>query len=129
MGDATEGLRNITEHPKHPLKTPQSLGFYMFDSILRQRGIDDPQAPLIAYPATQTGVSDYELFTGEHLNRLIDGACKVFLQRGFEPVVCCPSIDTKVCSTDEASSIKKQSLVSWEPQTSTTSSTSLLLAV
>lgn len=88
MGDATQDLGNIEGRPKHLLKTPQSLGFYTFDSIIRQRGIDNPQVALLAYPATKAGVSDYELFTGEHLNRLIDGACKAFLERGFEPVVC-----------------------------------------
>ncbi|KAI9743887.1 MAG: hypothetical protein M1818_002621 [Claussenomyces sp. TS43310] len=59
---------------------------YTFDDIVRQRAIDDDQSPLIAYPKTRSGVSDYEFFTGKDLNRLVDGAAKSLIAAGIEPV-------------------------------------------
>lgn len=70
------------------LVAPQSQGFLTFDSILFQRGKDNVQKPLLAYPAPK-GVDNYELFTGSHLNRLVDGAAKALLKLGFEPTVRC----------------------------------------
>jgi hypothetical protein len=60
---------------------------YTFDDIIRQRAIDEDQSPLIAYPKTRLGVTDYELFTGEHLNRLVDGAAKALIKAGIPPMV------------------------------------------
>jgi hypothetical protein len=61
--------------------------FLTFDQLLRQRAVDSDQTPLIAYPKTRFGVSDYELITAVTLNRFIDGAAKALLESGFPPVV------------------------------------------
>lgn len=74
--------------PRIPLKTPQSMGFYTIDAIIRHRATEDDQVPLLAYPTAKNEIDNYELFTGKVLNRLIDGAAKAFLKNGFEPVVC-----------------------------------------
>jgi hypothetical protein len=70
-----------------PLLTVDERTMYTFDDIIRQRAIDEDQSPLIAYPKTKLGVTDYELFTGEHLNRLVDGATKALIKAGIPPVV------------------------------------------
>lgn len=64
------------------------LGFQTYDEIIRQRAVDSDQSPVIAYPKTELGISDYELFTGRDLNRLVDGAAKSLIKAGLEPVVC-----------------------------------------
>jgi hypothetical protein len=70
-----------------PLLKADERTMYTFDDIIRQRAIDEDQSPLIAYPKTKLGVTDYELFTGEHLNRLVDGAAKALIKTGIPPVV------------------------------------------
>jgi hypothetical protein len=70
-----------------PLLKADEKILYTFDDIIRQRAIDEDQSPLIAYPKTKLGVTDYELFTGEHLNRLVDGATKALIKAGIPPVV------------------------------------------
>lgn len=74
---------------KHtPLKTPQSLGFYTIDQIIRNRATEENQVPLLACPSISANkVDDYELVTGHELDRLIDGAAKKFLSCGIKPVV------------------------------------------
>jgi len=70
-----------------PLLKANERTMYTFDDIIRQRAIDEDQSPLIAYPKTKLGVTDYELFAGEHLNRLVDGAAKALIKTGIPPVV------------------------------------------
>jgi hypothetical protein len=60
---------------------------YTYDQMLRQRGEDADQTPLIAYPKSRFGVADYELFDGKTLNRFIDGGVKALMKAGFEVVV------------------------------------------
>jgi hypothetical protein len=61
--------------------------FLTFDQLLQQRAVNSDQTPLIAYPKTRFGVSDYELVAGATLNRFVDGAAKALLDSGFPPVV------------------------------------------
>ena len=68
---------------------------YTFDDIIRQRAVDEDQSPLITYPKTRLGVTDYELFTGRQLNRLVDGAAKALIKAGFDPVVRTCSVQFK----------------------------------
>ena len=69
-----------------PMMRKESI-VYTFDEIIRQRAVDEDQSPLIAYPKTRLGITDYELFTGRHLDRLVDGAAKALMKAGVEPVV------------------------------------------
>ena len=85
MADASA---NFTTTKPVLSSTPQNEPkFYTFDDVIRQRAVDLDQVPLVAYPKTKTGVTDYEHFTGAHLNRLIDGAAKALLNSGIEPIV------------------------------------------
>lgn len=58
----------------------------LFDDVIRQRAIDEDQTPLLAYPESQLGITDYEFFTGKKLNRLVDGAAKALIKYGVNPV-------------------------------------------
>ena len=60
---------------------------YTFDQLIRQRAVDTDQTPLLAYPKSRLGVTDYELITGKQLDRLVDGAAHALIQVGIVPVV------------------------------------------
>lgn len=60
---------------------------WTLDQLLRQRAIDEDQTPLIAFPRTRQGYTDYEPITGANLNRFVDGAAKCLIEKGFQPVV------------------------------------------
>lgn len=60
---------------------------WTLDQLLRQRAIDEDQTPLVAFPKTRQGITDYELITGASLNRFVDGAAKCLIRKGFLAVV------------------------------------------
>lgn len=67
---------------------------YTYDQLIQQRALDTDQTPLIAYPKSRYGVSDYEYITGEDLNRFVDGGVKALLKVGMQPVVRSRSLAT-----------------------------------
>ena len=69
-------------------------GLQLLDDLIRQRAVDEDQTPLLAYPKSKLGITDYEFFTGRELNRLVDGAAKALIKRGIKPVVCTPLSST-----------------------------------
>ena len=60
---------------------------YTFDEVIGSRALDDVQVPLIAYPKSKLGITDYEFFTGKQLDRLVDGAAKSLINSGLKPLV------------------------------------------
>jgi hypothetical protein len=60
---------------------------YTYDQMLRQRGTDKDQTPLIAYPKSQFGVTDYEFIDGKTLDRYVDGGVKALMDMGLSAVV------------------------------------------
>lgn len=82
-------MGDISEPQREPALRPnvEENKLYTFDDVIRERAEDPEQVPLIAYPKTRDGVSDYEFFTGRELNRLVDGAAKALIGMGVEPVV------------------------------------------
>jgi hypothetical protein len=60
---------------------------FTFDEVIRERAGDEDQVPLIGYPKSKLGITDYELFNGKELNRLVDGASKALLKLGVKPLV------------------------------------------
>lgn len=63
----------------------------VLDDVIRHRAADDPPVPILGYPRFEQSVDDYELFTGETLDRYINGALRCFISSGFEPVQALPS--------------------------------------
>ena len=45
------------------------------------------QVPIIAYPKSKLGITDYEFFTGKQLDRLVDGAAKALINSGLRSLV------------------------------------------
>jgi hypothetical protein len=66
---------------------PESKMIYTFDEVIRQRAVDEDQSPLIAYPRSKLGITDYEVFSGRVLDRLVDGAVKALIKSGIHPLV------------------------------------------
>jgi hypothetical protein len=62
----------------------------LLDELIRQRAVDEGQTPLLAYPKSKLGITEYEFFTGRELNKLVDGAAKALIKRGIKPAVCTP---------------------------------------
>lgn len=58
----------------------------ILDDLIRQRATDSDQIPLLAFPKSERGITDYEEFTGQHLDRFIDQAAKYYVRCGLEPV-------------------------------------------
>lgn len=60
---------------------------YTYDEVIRSRALDEDQVPLIAYPKSKLGITDYEFFTGKELDRLVDGAAKALINSGLRSLV------------------------------------------
>lgn len=58
----------------------------ILDDLIRARAQDKVQTPLLYFPETERGVTDYEPFTGRDLDRMIDQAAKYYMRCGLEPV-------------------------------------------
>jgi hypothetical protein len=71
-----------------PVLKPQTI--YTFDDVIRERAVDEDQNPLIAYPKSSLGITDYEFFDGRQLDRLVDGAAKYLLTCGVRALVRSP---------------------------------------
>lgn len=72
-----------------------NAGIQTFDDLIRRRSEERIQTPLLAYPKSKQGLTDYELFSGKDINRLIDGAVKRLIEEGFAPVV------SSICTVPE----------------------------
>ncbi len=59
---------------------------WMIDDLIRERGRDEEQVPILGYPRNKDTASDYEFFTGRELDRMVDEACRAFVTKGFETV-------------------------------------------
>ena len=58
----------------------------VLDDIIRYRAADNPPAPILGYPRIADTVNEYENFTGQQLDRFVDGAVKYFIDSGLKPV-------------------------------------------
>ena len=57
------------------------------DELVRKYASDPHNPPLLAFPEyNDTGV-EYEYFTGQDLDRLMEGAAKAYLKKGLKPAV------------------------------------------
>jgi hypothetical protein len=70
----------------------KAKAIFTFDEVIRERANDEDQTPLIGFPKSKLGYTDYEIFDGKQLNRLVDGASKALLKFGVKSLVRPPSI-------------------------------------
>ncbi|KAI5302744.1 putative NRPS-like protein biosynthetic cluster [Ascosphaera pollenicola] len=55
----------------------------VLDDIIQFRKADEVQSPILAYPKDEKSVADYEYFTAQELDRLIDGNVKQLIKLGL----------------------------------------------
>lgn len=59
---------------------------YTIDDVVRLRGQDEEQTPILGVPRTKDDPADYEYFTGAQLDRMVDEACRVLEKKGLSVV-------------------------------------------
>lgn len=64
-----------------------NTSLYTVDDLLFYRGQITPGLPLVAYPATARGTSDYIHYTASDLNRFANEGAKKFSSIGLTPGV------------------------------------------
>ncbi|KAI0476704.1 putative NRPS-like enzyme [Xylaria cf. heliscus] len=57
---------------------------WMIDDLIRVRAQDEVQFPILGYPRYKDRATDYELFTGKDLDRMVDETCHVLMKAGLE---------------------------------------------
>ncbi|KAI1372870.1 acetyl-CoA synthetase-like protein [Hypoxylon crocopeplum] len=65
-------------------RTRQFGKLWMIDDLIRVRGRDEQQAPILGYPKYDHDAAEYEYFTGKDLDRMVDEVCRVLLRAGLE---------------------------------------------
>lgn len=63
---------------------------FTLDDLVRTRGLDKQQTPLVAFPRTRNSLDDFEPVDGRTLNRFVNGAAEGIVKKGLEQVVCRP---------------------------------------
>lgn len=70
------------------MKAPLDVSsVYVVDDLLRQLADDEEQEPVLAYPASSSGLTDYEFYTPKDLDRLTNAAVQALSDRGIGAVV------------------------------------------
>lgn len=78
----TPTLNGYTSDEKH-----EGQGeFVLIDDLFKARADDKNPTPLLAFPRSKRGVSDFESFTGQDLDRFIEHAARHYLQAGLRVV-------------------------------------------
>jgi acyl-CoA synthetase (AMP-forming)/AMP-acid ligase II len=57
---------------------------WMVDDLIRERARDENQVPILGYPKYDDTITEYEYFTGKHLDRMVDEACHSLIRAGIE---------------------------------------------
>jgi acyl-CoA synthetase (AMP-forming)/AMP-acid ligase II len=57
---------------------------WMIDDLIRVRASDEVQVPILGYPKYKDRATDYELFTGKDLDRMVNETCHMLMKAGLE---------------------------------------------
>ncbi|KAI0164556.1 acetyl-CoA synthetase-like protein [Hypoxylon sp. FL1284] len=57
---------------------------WMIDDLIRVRGEDEEQVPILAYPRHDHDAAEYEYFTGSDLDRMVDETCRILIRAGLQ---------------------------------------------
>ena len=71
------GSKSVSEEGKED--------WHVVDDLLRERAGEEQQRPLLAYPRTHNGLTDYDIFTGRQLDNFTNAAVQALLEREFSP--------------------------------------------
>jgi len=58
----------------------------ILDDIIRHRAADNPPAPIFGYPKSEDDPHVYEKYTGQQIDKFVDGAVKYYLKSGLKTV-------------------------------------------
>jgi len=61
------------------------------DDLLIARARDRNQVPLLCFPRSEQGTTEYDKFTGKDIDRMVDHAAKHLLSHGLRCVGFCPT--------------------------------------
>ena len=78
----------MARSPDH--KQPQSAelsSLRFVDDLIRQRASEPDNPPLVAFPASDSGLTDFEMFTAQDLDRYVEAVGMDLIDRGIEPAV------------------------------------------
>lgn len=64
----------------------QEEDIILSDDLLRLRGADKIQVPLLYFPKSERDIVNYEEFNGKDIDRLVDQAAKYYMKCGLHPV-------------------------------------------
>ncbi|KAG5977057.1 putative NRPS-like protein biosynthetic cluster [Claviceps digitariae] len=65
----------------------ETQGIWTLSQLFYQRAVDQDQTPLLAFPRSKNGATDFEPLSGRTLYRFINGAAKCLADRGFPPLL------------------------------------------
>ena len=95
------------------------------DDLLKARAADKVQIPLLCFPRSERGITDYAKYTGRDLDRMIDHAVDHYIDLGLRPVSGLARFLSAIAT--KANSIRKKTVkvlqqwsYSWGSQTSHT---------
>jgi hypothetical protein len=83
--DNKDASMNSTKLPPTPPDEAE-VPLYTIDDILLQRISYPPDAPLVGYPQTRYGISDYAFYTAKELDKFANGAARALQFSGFPKV-------------------------------------------
>jgi hypothetical protein len=66
---------------------PVDPPFYTIDDLLRARAAEPEEYPIVAYPASTTGVTDYVEYAARDLDRFTNAGIARYRSLGLEPPV------------------------------------------
>lgn len=61
---------------------------YTINDLLVHRARTAPDVPLVAYPASESGLTDYVQYTARMLDGFAEGTARAYLRLGLAPGVC-----------------------------------------
>ena len=104
MPDAPVVLHCWSQHEACERDTVNTMSteskIWTFDQLLRQRAVDEDQTPIIAFPRSRHGTTDYDRISGFVLDQFVDGAARQLARRGFPPVVSIEPRASRINTSD-----------------------------
>lgn len=87
---AGESIKTLNPVPPTEKESTTSAedpaSFQLLDDVFRLRAADKIQTPLMAFPRSERGVSDYEYFTGQDMDRFTDQAAWHYMRSELKSV-------------------------------------------
>lgn len=77
----------MSSNNSHDDGSDSDLGdLVLLDDVFKARAKDKVQTPLIAFPKSERGAGDFEFFTGQDLDRIIEHAARHYMNTKLKVV-------------------------------------------